>query len=193
MRRSERCRKLGALAAILGKSYAVDTQNTSLLPVTLCVMHNNFPVGIKKISFRPDGNVVTALFEKGTETVAIPFAADGTAFYFDFTENGETFSAAAIGRMTKNEDDIPVLKLSIYFLETTSVRHIKFFFRNRKITVRFTEEPGGAELFDGFRPMIEEFTSKNKAIKLLMSKTDGGLLEYNLEKLFSPEYTATEA
>ena len=192
MRRTERYRNLGALSVILGKSYAVDTQNTSLLPVTLCVMHNNFPSGIKKISFRPDGNVVTARFEKEAETVAIPFAADGTALYFDFTENGETFSAAAIGRMTKNEDDIPVLKLSIYFLETTSVRHIKFFFRNRKITVRFTEEPGGSELFEGFRPMLEEFTSKNRAIKLLMSKTDGGLLEYNLEKLFSPEYTTAE-
>lgn len=72
MRRTERCRNLGALSVILGKNYAIDTQNTSLLPVTLCVMHNNFPSGIKKISFRPDGNVVTALFGKRKETVAIP-------------------------------------------------------------------------------------------------------------------------
>lgn len=192
VRRAERCRNLGALAAIFGKSYAADTQNTSLLPVTLCVMQGNFPDGIHKISFRFDGGTVMAIFEKEKESVSIPFAVDGTAVYFDFTENGDTFSAAAIGKMTKNEDDIPVLRLSIYFLETTSVRHIKFFFRNRKITVRFTEEPGGAELLAGFRPMFEEWISKNKAIKLLLSKTDGGLLEYNLERLFSPEYTITE-
>lgn len=188
----ERNKRLGAFAPVIGKRYAIDGKNATLLPVTLCVMHNNFPDEIKTIFFRLDGTTITAVFEKEKETISIPFGSDGTAAYFDLTENGETFSAAAIGYMTKNEDDIPVLKLSIYYLETTSVRHIKFFFRNRKISVRFTEEPGGAELLEGFRPMIDEVVSKNKALKFLIPKADGGLLEYNLEKLFSPEYTATE-
>jgi len=191
-RRIERNKRLGAFAPVIGKRYAIDGKNASLLPVTLCVMHNNFPDEIKSISFRLDGTFITAIFEKEKETILIPFGSDGSAAYFDLTENGETFSAAAIGHMTKNEDDTPVLKLSIYFLETTAVRHIKLFFQNRKITVRFTEEPSGAELFEGFRPMLDEVVSKNKALKFLMSKTNSGLLEYNMEKLFSPEYPVAE-
>lgn len=192
LRRSEKNARLGALTFLLGKRYNLEAKNVSLLPVSLCVMHNHFSGGIKSIAFQMNGNVVTVLFEEENEIVSVPFSADGTATYFDFIENGDRFSAASMGKMTKNEDDVPVFKLSVYFLEMTSVRHIKLFFRRSQITVCFSEEPDGMELASGFRPMFEETLSQNKAFKFLASKADTGLLEYNLKKLFSPEYPATE-
>jgi len=141
---------------------------------------------------RKGSTVLKGALEKQLETVIVPFAADGSASYFTLSENGEEYAAAAIGKMAVNEDDVPVFKLSIYFLEMTSARHIKFFFRGKKITVQFTESADGMELLDGFRPMIEDYADKNKAVKLILSKTDAGLVEYNLEKLFSPEFPAEE-
>ena len=183
---------LGALSRIIGKRYEIDAKGTSLSPVVLSVMQNCFTDGIQSISFRASGDTVTAFFEKREGRIPVPFAVDGSATYFTLSEGGETFSAAAMGKMTKNEDDVPVFKLSLYFLEMTSVRHVKIFFHHTKIIVRFSEEPDAEELSAGFRPLLEEFLAKNKALKAIASKADGGLLAYNMEKLFSPEYTAVE-
>lgn len=190
--RTEKNVQIGLLSRIVGKRYEINAKNTSLLPVVPGVMQNCFSEGIQSISFLMGGGTVTAMFERQSGRVPVPFAVDGSATYFELHENGETFSVAATGKMTKNEDDIPVFKLSLYFLEMTSVRHIKIFFHHTKITVRFTEEPDGEALADGFRPLFEELLAKNKMVKLLASKADGGLLAYNMEKLFSPEYTAIE-
>ena len=122
---------LGALSRIIGKRYEIDAKGTSLSPIVLS--------GIQSISFRASGDTVTAFFEKREGRIPVPFAVDGSATYFTLSEGGETFSAAAMGKMTKNEDDVPVFKLSLYFLEMTSVRHIKIFFHHAKIIVRFSE------------------------------------------------------
>jgi hypothetical protein len=77
-------------------------------------------------------------------------------------------------------------------LETTSVRHIKFFFHRTKTVVRFSEEPTGSELLETFAPVLEDMINRNKTAKNLMSRFDFGLVEYNVEKLFAPEFTAVE-
>ena len=156
------------------------------------LLHGNYAEGIERIRFEARENIFEAVFTKEKETIRIPFSPNGNACYFDFMENGEHFYAASIGKMTKNEDDIPVFKLSIYFLETSSVRHIKFFFHNTKTIVRFTEEPTGREMLSTFAPVIEELVSKSKAAKNLKTRFDFGIVEYNVEKVFSPEFVAIE-
>lgn len=190
---AERMKRLASFSRVLDKTYRIDAKQISLLPLALCFLHNNYYGSITKISFRQNDTLIEAIFEKEDESIVIPFSADGTASYFEFRENGEPFSAAAIGKMTKNEDDIPVLKLSIYFLETTSIRHIKFFFHRGKTIVRFSEEPDGIEFLDGFRPAIDDYAQKSKTAQKLLSKVEEtGLVDYNFEKLFSPEFLAIE-
>ena len=95
--------------------------------------------------------------------------------------------------MTKNEDDIPVFKLTIFFTETTSIRHIKFFFHPRKTVIRFSEEPNGIDIYEALRPVLEDFTAKSKTAQKLLNKAEEtGLVEYNFEKLFTPEFIAHE-
>ncbi len=191
--RGEARRKtLGAFASLLGKTYRLDAKNIGILPVVMSIFHANYSEGIESIAFRANGNVKEAVFTKAREKICIPFSADGTACYFDFMENREHFYAASIAKMTKNEDNIPVFKLSIYFLETTSVRHIKFFFHRKKTVVRFSEEPTGADMLEAFAPMIEEFLEKNKAIRSVVSKVDMGLVDYNVDRVFTPEFIAQE-
>ncbi len=193
MKPAERLNRLASFSRVLGKTYRLDAKHISLLPLALCFLHNNYYGSISKISFRQNDTVIEAIFEKEDETITIPFSADGTASYFEFRENGEPFSAAAIGKMTHNEDDVPVLKLSIYFLETTSVRHIKFFFFPQKNVIRFSEEADGMEYLENFRPAIDDYAQKSKTAQKLITKVEEtGLVEYNFEKLFSPEFLAVE-
>ena len=190
--RTENKKQLAAFSALAQKSYRIDAKNVGILPVIMSLFHGNYAEGIERIRFEARENIFEAVFTKEKETIRIPFSPNGNACYFDFMENGEHFYAASIGKMTKNEDDIPVFKLSIYFLETSSVRHIKFFFHNTKTIVRFTEEPTGREMLGTFAPVIEEIVSKSKAAKNLMTRFDFGIVEYNVEKVFSPEFVAIE-
>jgi CubicO group peptidase (beta-lactamase class C family) len=190
--RTEEKKQLGALASVIGKSYHIDAKNIGILPVVMSLFHRNYSDGIKKIAFEARENIMEAVFYKEMETIRIPFSPNGNAVYFDFFENGEHFYAASILKATKNEDDIPVLKLSIYFLETTSVRHVKFFFHRTKTVVKFTEEPTGREMLGTFMPVLEDMASKSKAALNIMNRFDFGIVDYNVDKIFSPEFTVQE-
>ncbi len=187
--RQEKMRKCSALMPIVNKSYCFDGKNASLLPVTLSLLHANFAGGFEKISFRLLGEIMEATFVSPIETITIPFATNGNAHYFDLTENGERFSVASVGKMTKNEDDVPVLKLSVYFLETTAVRHIKIFFYHAKTVVRFSEEPTGSSLLETFYPVLEDFLPDNRAVKNLLAKTENNILYELADKLFTLQFT----
>ena len=187
--RQEKMRKYSALLPIVNKSFHFIGKNASLLPVSLSLLHANFAGGFEKVSFRLIGETMEAAFVSPTETITIPFSADGTARYFDLTENGERFSVASIGKMTKNEDDVPVLKLSVYFLETTAVRHIKIFFYRNKTLIRFSEEPTGAVLLESFYPVLEDFLPDNKPIRMLLEKTDTNMVYELADKLFTLQFT----
>ncbi len=181
-----------ALIPFVGKRYHLGAENVSVLPVLMSVFHGNFSEGIDHIRFSAEKERLFVSFEGKKEVVGVPFAFDGSACYFDYFENGEHFYAASMAKMTKNEDDVPVLKLSVYFLETTSARHIKFFFHRNKTVVRFSETPTGVELLTTYAPVLEEAVSKNKAVKNVLSRFDFGLVDYNVERLFSPFFEATE-
>ena len=174
---------------VVNKSFRFVGKNASLLPVSLSLLHANFAGGFEKISFRLIGETLEAALVSPTETITIPFSTDGTARYFDLTENGERFSVASIVKMTKNEDDIPVLKLSVYFLETTSVRHIKIFFYRTKTVIRFSEDPTGAALLEAFSPVLEDFLPDNKPIRMLLEKTDTNMVYELVDKLFTLNFT----
>ena len=187
--RQERMKKYTALMPIANKSFLIDGKNAGLLPVTLSLLHANFAGGIEKISFRLLGETMEAAFVSPIETITIPFSVNGTARYFDLTENGERFSVASIGKMTKNEDDVPVFKLSLYFLETTSVRHVKIFFHREKTVVRFSEEPTGSSLLETFSPVLGDFIPDNRALKNLLAKTESNMLYELVDKLFTLQFT----
>lgn len=186
--RQEKMKKYNALLPIANKSFPIDGKNAGILPVTLSLLHANFAGGIEKISFRLLGETMEAAFVSQIETITIPFSVNGTARYFNLTENGERFSVASIGRMTKNEDDVPVFKLSVYFLETTAVRHIKIFFHRTKTLVRFSEEPTGSVLFETFSPVLEDFLPDNKPLKSLLARTENSMLLELVDKLFTLQF-----
>ena len=187
--RQEKMQKCAALMPITNRSFCIDGKNAGILPVTLSLLHANFAGGIEKISFRLLGEIVEATFDSPIETITIPFSTNGTAYYFDLTENGERFSAASVGKMTKNEDDVPVFKLTVYFLETTAVRHIKIFFHREKTIVRFSEEPTGSALLETFSPVLGDFIPDNKALKNLLAKTENSMLYELIDKLFTLQFT----
>ncbi len=188
--RAEERNQIASFLPLVDKTYRIDAKNIGVLPVVMSLFHENFSDGIEKISFCAQKNRMEMLFYKEKEIVCVPFSMDGNACYFDFLENREHFYAASIAKMTKNEDGIPVFKISVFFLETTSVRHIKIFFYRTKTVIRFTEDPTGLDMLETFAPIIEEATSKT-AKNILARFDDSGLMDYNVERIFAPEFTVS--
>lgn len=189
-KRAERMEKYSALMPLIDQTFEIDGKNASVLPIALALIHTNFAGNIEKINFRAKGEQIEMRLVSADETVTIPFSADGTASYFDLSVNGERFAAAAIGKMTKNEDDVPVFRIAIHFLETTSVRYIKIFFHRTKTLVRFSEEPSGANLLEEFSPVLSDFLPDNKPVKSLLAKTDNNNFYELVDKFFTIQYTA---
>ena len=188
-KRAERMEKYSALMPLLDRSFEIDGKNASVLPITLSLIHANFPGNVEKLTFRAKGEQIELRLVGKDETITIPFAFDGTASYFDLSVNGERFAAAAIGKMTKNEDDVPVFKLSLHFMETTAVRYIKIFFYRTKTVVRFSEEPSGANLLEEFSPVLSDFLPDNKTVKTILAKTDNNNFYDLVDKLFTVQLT----
>ncbi len=182
-------KSLAELFPLSGRHFEASAQNIGILPVMMSLFHGNFSDGIDRIVFRSEGETMFADFIREERIVRIPFALTGTACYFTLTENGEKFEAASLAKMTENEDGVPCLKLSVHFLETSSVRHIKFFFHRTKTVIRFSEDPTGLDMLETYAPIIEDMVSKSKMAVNVLSRFDFGIVEYNIERLFSPEFT----
>ena len=78
---------------------------------------------------------------------------------------------------------------SVYFLETTAVRHIKIFFQHGKTVVRFSEEPTGSSLLETFYPVLTDFLPDSRAVKNLLAKTENAVLYELADKLFTLQFT----
>jgi hypothetical protein len=188
-KKQEKMKNYTALLPLADKEFSIGGKNAAILPITLSLFHANFAGGINKIAFRLCGDRMETLFTSPQETITIPFSMDGTATYFDLTENGECFSVASIGKMTQTEDGVPVFKLSIYFLETTAVRHFKIFFHRTKTVVRFSEEPTASTLLEEFSPVLGDFVPSNKQIKNLLSEKDSAAYEI-ADYIFTLDFVA---
>lgn len=181
------------LTSLVGKQFFLDPKTVSLLPLAVSVMHNNFESGVKSIRFMGGKRGISILFEMKKETLEIPIDISGRATYFRLAVGGDRFSVAALAKMAVNEDDTPVLKLSLHYLELTSVREIKLFFHRERLTVRAFEIPSGRALYQGFLPLLNELAGGSFALKKVLNMADGPKLGHKLDALFETESEATKS
>lgn len=183
----EFCRKLD------GVEYSLKADNVSIIPLFCQLIQNNYDVGVETIGFSynslTDKFFITLKNNGKACTVPVGF---GAAEYFDFNLNGEIFKLASIGVMTKNEDDVPTLKLRIPCLEVASERNIKIFFnKNGTITVKWSEIPGKKLIIDAVGEVVKP-TLEKPIIGAIAAKTDSGYLLYRLDKAIEPTTTGNK-
>ena len=170
-----------------GKTFRMDAENVSVMPIVPQLMQNIYEVGVSEIGFeydrRSDSFFVVLETKKRTERVPVGF---GKAEYFDHKLGDEVYKLACVGEMRENEDGIPVLKLRIPCLELSSERRIKIFFeKDGSVTVKWSELPGRRLILDAFDYMVKPSLNK-PIIGAIASKTDGDYLVYRLDRVIEP-------
>ena len=146
------------MRAVGGRTYVMEQQNIGIAPLFVQVFHNNMTDGISEISFTYDAGNFYVSFTEGEVIHKLPVgfgrAADGCVDL-----HGEHYLVATLGEFARDENDIPVLKLEITFIEECVKRktHI-FFHEDDKIEIRWNETPGKKMILAGLSSITEELS-----------------------------------
>lgn len=130
-----------AAAAIHGTKYRFETNFGTIMPLILQGVTNNFSNGTTEAEFRVEPNACTLLVRDGENENTLEAGLDGISRINSVSLNGESYTVGATARITADEDDRPVLKLFLCFVETPCVRTMKFIFYGEKLLIRFDELP----------------------------------------------------
>ena len=146
------------IRAVSSRTYVMEQQNIGIAPLFVQVFHNNMTDGISEISFTYDAGNFYVSFTEGEVIHKLPVgfgrAADGCVDL-----HGEHYLVATLGEFARDENDIPVLKLEITFIEECVKRkaHI-FFHEDDKIEIRWNETPGKKMILAGLSSITEELS-----------------------------------
>ena len=146
------------MRTVRGRTYVMEQQNIGIAPLFVQVFHNNMTDGISEISFTYDAGNFCVSFTEAEVIHKLPVgfgkAADGCVDL-----HGEHYLVATLGEFARDENDIPVLKLEITFIEECVKRkaHI-FFHEDNGIEIRWNETPGKKMILAGLSSITEELS-----------------------------------
>ena len=146
------------MRAVSGRTYVMEQQNIGIAPLFVQVFHNNMTYGISEISFTYDAGNFCVSFTEGEVIHKLPVgfgrAADGCVDL-----HGEHYLVATLGEFARDENDIPVLKLEITFIEECVKRKVHIFFHeDNGIEIRWNETPGKKMILAGLSSITEELS-----------------------------------
>ena len=146
------------MRTVSGRTYVMEQQNIGIAPLFVQVFHNNMTDGISEISFTYDAGNFCVSFTEDEVIHKLPVgfgkAADGCVDL-----HGEHYLIATLGEFARDENDIPVLKLEVTFIEECVKRkaHI-FFHEDNGIEIRWNETPGKKMILAGLSSITEELS-----------------------------------
>ena len=146
------------MRAVSGRTYVMEQQNIGIAPLFVQVFHNNMTDGISEISFTYDAGNFYVSFTEGEVIHKLPVgfgkAADGCVDL-----HGEHYLVATLGEFARDENDIPVLKLEVTFIEECVKRKVHIFFHeDNGIEIRWNETPGKKMILSGLSSITEELS-----------------------------------
>ena len=146
------------MRAVSGRTYVMKQQNIGIAPLFVQVFHNNMTDGISEISFTYDAGNFYVSFTEGEVIHKLPVgfgrAADGCVDL-----HGEHYLVATLGEFARDENDIPVLKLEVTFIEECVKRRAHIFFHeDNGIEIRWNETPGKKMILAGLSSITEELS-----------------------------------
>ncbi len=177
--------------ALVGKSFHVDfAPAAGLMPVFMQAVQNNYTKGTKGIAFLQEENLLILEYRETDEIHRIPIGF-GAPVQSDLVFHGEPYRVAVSGKTARNEDDIPVLKVRIEFIETPCTRILKFYMDRARFLLLCLETPGTEFVMTGLQELAASMKDK-PIIGSTLSKVDRDFVNYKIEKLFQPRLELQE-
>ncbi|MCR4763681.1 MAG: beta-lactamase family protein [Lachnospiraceae bacterium] len=166
IRQQEHLRRMW-LKHLNGSVYDLDNCGEGIFPLLMQVFHNNFTDGITAIGFRRNADGASVIdFYEGNAVYPITCGFYGRTTRSRINMHGEIYDVAVCSDFTTDENDRPVLKNEIFFLEEAVSRIINIYFEPEiiadsirvpdQIEVRMDEKPGSSMIM----PTLEMITTE---------------------------------
>lgn len=170
-----------------GKTFAADPGESAavgLLPLLTQVIQNNYSKGLASFTFSLQDGLFYVTLHEVDQSFALPVDFK-SARTVDLDYHGEPYRVAVTGRFTTDEEDIPVLRLRISFLEIANSRIVKIFFRGDRIETHWSELPGKSCLTAGLA-FIQGELKTFPMLDNILAKADNDFVRYKLDKAMEP-------
>ena len=139
--------------------------------------------GIGKTASMRGGLVIR--FEGDGKTVRVPVSFSDKPAYFDFEDRGGSYLVGVNGSFTVDEDDVPVLKAAMCFVETSCTKSLKFIFEPDSVKLKLRESP---QLYGAIDEAAEMTLPSlgNVVQKTLEAILESDAAEYKIKSFLEP-------
>ena len=164
--------------------------SAGLLPVVLQAVENSYSAGLQAITIGGTRANPEILYEERDQ---LHHLVCGTKVPVrqKIHWHGNTFLAAVQARFTHDEDENPVLRVQIDFLETPCTRVLKLVLTRRGLVVKQEEFPGEDFLANTMSMLLSAPGSK-ALLTALAGSAEQGFLRWKIQRVLSPVLRFTE-
>lgn len=170
-----------------GRRFTADDSRAAsagLLPLALQAVENCYSKGMEAITVSGTRTQVSVFYEERDQFYHI-LAGVKEPVYQVLSFRGNEFRVAAQARFTHDEDENPVLRVQIDFLETPCSRILKLILRPTGPILRQQETPNVDYLLDTM--VLSAPTPASKALlSSLLGSSDADFIHWKMEQVFGP-------
>lgn len=120
--------------------FKAEENDAGIMPLTIQTMQNSFSRGLSFFQFKIKNGGLILYIQERNQLYEIPIGFSKPK-YTTLTFYREHYQISAWGVMKSTEDDVPVLKLQLAFLEMTNCRNMKFYFYGDHVEIHYDEIP----------------------------------------------------
>lgn len=158
--------------------------SAGLLPVALQMVENSYSAGLQAISIGGTRLNPEILYEERNQLHHL-ICGTREPVRQEVYWNGNVFLAAVLAKFTHDEDENPVLRVQIDFLETPCTRVLKLISTPRALLVRQEEFPG-TDFLTGTLSLLQKNPGSRSLMTALVGSAEQGFLRWKLEQVFRP-------
>lgn len=176
-----------AFAVFAGKRFVANdpcAASAGLLPLLLQAFENSYSHGLQAVAVGGSRTLPELFYEERDQLHHI-VAGTTAPYYQTLCFHGNVYRVAAQARFTHDDEENPVLRLQLDFLETPCTRILKLIQTPQGLLVRQQEFPGT----DYVRQLTDQ-AAQAPALRPILSALLGGAdpdyLHWKLERVFAP-------
>lgn len=174
-----------AAAVLSGYEIIFENDHAGILPVLIQVMNGNFESGIRSAAFFIKDEELIMRISDSEEFHDIPLSFSESPSYTYFKKRGDIFRVGNYAALTLDEDEIPVLKITLCFTETSCVKILKFIFGTDEVILKLREIP---ELYSAINDASDMFFPAlgDTVRKTLEAVMETDIAEYKIKNFLEP-------
>ncbi len=171
-----------------GRRFALPKNKPSslgLMPAFMQTVQNCYGSGLCAVGFHEQEGELWCDFTEREHTHSFAIGFDMPAYtVLDFGQ--ERHCVGVTGAFSQNEDNVPVLKVRLSFLESSHARLIKFFFEEDGLRLKMDEMPGVGCLQLAVSNATEG-DNPSRLLQTVVKSKSSDVIAYLLRRAFQPE------